>query len=88
MKAYLIIYPADGSSAASIRLGMEKFKLVEHISDHSSIIISFFGEEDILEHLQKFNKERTPMFVLQLSSGIHTANVEPAYFEPTTSEKI
>lgn len=86
MKAYLIIYPGDG--AEHIRNGMEKFRLAEHISEHASIVITFYNEEEILNELNEANPFKSPIFVTHFPGGMHTINVPKSYFEPTSSDKI
>lgn len=87
MNSYLVIYQTD-KDVAPIRKGLESMRVVEHISAHSSIVLSFRSAEDIIDELNGYNAERIPVIVIKLEATIHTTQMRADFFEPNSSEHI
>ncbi|MEZ5015254.1 MAG: hypothetical protein R2794_13275 [Chitinophagales bacterium] len=88
MKAFLIIYPNAGAHADQLRAGMQHFKIAEHISDNSSIVMSFYDEEDIIRELDAYNPMKTAIFVMRIPGAIYTSHVTNKYLEPANSDHL
>jgi hypothetical protein len=88
MKAYLVIYPGDPVSNSGIRDAMDKFRLVEHLSEKTSVILSFRSEDEILEVLNEQNRGFAPIFVIKIPSAVYTSHVPADYMEPHSAEHL
>lgn len=88
MKAYLIMYPGEEQSKAELKKGMDMFRLVEHISPNSSIVLTFRNEEEIVELLNQYNPHHNPLFVLKLPGSIYSSHVPADYLEPHSTEHL
>ncbi len=87
MNSYLVIYQTD-KNVASIRQGLDTMRMTEHVSDHSSIVLSFRDAEDIFDALEAYNPEKIPLVVIKLDAVIHTANIRSDFFEPNSADKL
>ncbi len=63
-------------------------RMTEHISDHSSIVLSFRDADDIIEAIKPFNPTNIPLVVIKLDSVIYTAHIRADFFEPNGSENL
>lgn len=88
MKAYLIIYPSDAPSKERLRKAMDRFRLVEHISPKSSIVLTFRNEEEILLELNRENPENLPLLVVKIPGSVYTSHVPSDYMEPHNTEHL
>lgn len=87
MNSYLVIYQSE-QDVAQIRAGLSHMRLTEHVSDHSSIVLSFRDANDILEALKPFNPNKIPLVVVKLDAVIYTANIHSDFFEPNGSDNL
>ncbi|HMX04887.1 MAG TPA: hypothetical protein PK511_09500, partial [Chitinophagales bacterium] len=71
MNAYLIVYQTD-QDISPLRKVLDTMRMVEHISDHSSIVLSFRSAEDILDVIKPSNFEKIPIIIIKLDSVIYT----------------
>lgn len=87
MNAYLIVYQTDKDISA-IRKGLDTMRMTEHISDHSSIVLSFRSAEDVLDVLKPLNTAQIPLIIIKLDSVIHTENIKADFFEPHSVDHL
>lgn len=87
MNSYLVIYQTD-KDVSHLRKGLDSMRVVEHISAHSSIVLSFRSAEEIIDELNAFNAERIPVIVIKLDATIYTTQMRADFFEPNSSEHI
>lgn len=87
MNSYLVIYQSK-EDVASIREGLSHMRLVEHISDYSSIVLSFRDANDIMDALKPFNPGKIPLVVVKLDAVIYTANIHADFFEPNAADNL
>lgn len=87
MNSYLVIYQTD-KDVSHLRKGLNAMRMTEHVSAHSSIVLSFRSAEDILEALNEYNPERIPLVIVKLDGVIHTANMPKDFFEPNSAEHL
>lgn len=87
MNSYLVIYQTD-KDVSPIRKGLDAMRVVEHISAHSSIVLSFRSAEDIIEELDKYNPDKLPLIIIKLDAVIYTAHLRTEFFEPNSAENL
>lgn len=87
MNAYLIVYQTD-QDISPLRKVLDTMRMVEHISDHSSIVLSFRSAEDILDVIKPSNFEKIPIIIIKLDSVIYTDNIKADFFEPHSLEHL
>ncbi len=87
MNSYLVIYRTD-KDVSAIKKGLENLRVVEYLSDHSAIVLSFLDANDILDMLQQDNPNRIPLIVVKLDAVIYTANLHADFFEPNSAQNL
>ncbi len=88
MNAFLIMYPIEHQGKINLKKAMDKFRLAEHVSPNSSIVLTFRNEVDIIELMNQNNPDHLPLFVLKLPGSIYTSNVGAEYLEPHSVDHL